>query len=49
MRWDFGMVRRGLVVFAVAAIVAGWTAYAAQQAAKDVGRTVSFGLGAGVR
>ncbi len=44
MRWNVGMLRRGLVVLGIAALVTGWTVYTADQVIKDVGRTVAFGL-----
>jgi hypothetical protein len=44
MRFDMGMVRRGLVVTAIAALFGGWTMFAAKEVINDVGRTVAFGL-----
>ena len=44
MRWNTGMLLRGFVVFGIAALIAGWTMYTADQVIKEVGRTVAFGL-----
>lgn len=44
MRWNFAMVRRGLVVAGVVTLMTAWAAYTADQVVREVGRTVAFGL-----
>jgi hypothetical protein len=44
MRWNLGMMRRGLLAFGIALVAVGWGAYAAKEIANDIGRTVAFGL-----